>query len=481
MLPIYRTMVVLSVLLPVSGFGQTLYWSQDPGSSLSSSDVSAFVPQIRDTLNGAFAIAAGTSSLYWTEPNANRIRFGGHQSGTDATLLNLSADTTIPRGIAVFASANMIYWSDSKHGRIECARLSDGQNVRTIVSGLSSPGMMALDASAHKLYWIDNGTGKKSISRCDTSGSTVEVVVSGLSQAWGLALDPSNSLVYWIDNGVGRILEANYGGTLPTTGSNLATQVAISDNVRGLTLDATNGELYWADITDNSIHRVTTAGSSPTQVVLSTTYAQGIALNPAGDVLPVELSTFTANTAEGVVTLHWTTQTEIGTYKFEIERRMMNSTNVTTDDASGAWTTVGSVHASGTTASPHTYSFSDRNVSPGNYEYQIVMIDLKGNSKVSGTVDVVVGSAPKAFSLSQNYPNPFNPSTVISFDIPKETFVSLVIYNALGQELARLVNETRPAGRYSVTFDAGNLPSGLYVSRLTAGGFSATKKMVLVK
>ena len=88
---------------------------------------------------------------------------------------------------------------------------------------------------------------------------------------------------------------------------------------------------------------------------------------------------------------------------------------------------------------------------------------------------------PSEDELFQNYPNPFNPSTVISFDIPKESFVSLDIYNALGQEIARLVNETRPAGRYSVTFDAGNLPSGLYVSRLTAGGFSATKKMVLVR
>lgn len=473
---------ILALLLPVSVFGQTLYWSQDPSSSLEGTDVSTYVPQIRDTMNGAFAIAVGSGSLYWTEPNANRIRFGGRQSGTDSTLLSLSADTTIPRGIAVFASANMIYWSDSKHGRIECARLSDGQNVRTIVSGLSSPGMMALDASAHKLYWIDNGTGKKSISRCDTSGSTVEVVASGLSEAWGLALDPSNSLLYWIDNGVGRILEANYGGTLPATGSNLATQVAISDNVRGLALDAVNGQLYWADITDGSIHRVTVAGASPLQAILNTPYAQGIALSAVGDVLPVELSTFSATTGEGVVTLHWTTQTEVGTYQFEIERRSITSAEGSIGVVTGAWITVGRVKGSGTTVSPRAYSFSDQNVTPGRYEYRMVLLDLQGNSKVSGTLDVEVGSVPRACSLSQNYPNPFNPTTTLEFTLQQNGRATVRIYNVLGQEVATVFDQDAEAGRrYQAQFNAGHFTSGVYVSVLESGGKRLERKMLLVK
>ncbi|MBI4809843.1 MAG: T9SS type A sorting domain-containing protein, partial [Ignavibacteriales bacterium] len=91
----------------------------------------------------------------------------------------------------------------------------------------------------------------------------------------------------------------------------------------------------------------------------------------------------------------------------------------------------------------------------------------------------------------QNYPNPFNPTTTIQFDIPKATYVTLKVYNLLGQEVATLVNEKREAGRYEVEFSAeggsasgGNastLSSGLYFYQIQAGSFVNTKKFLLVK
>jgi hypothetical protein len=88
---------------------------------------------------------------------------------------------------------------------------------------------------------------------------------------------------------------------------------------------------------------------------------------------------------------------------------------------------------------------------------------------------------PSAFYLGQNYPNPFNPSTTISFSIPNESFVSLKVFNSLGEEVAELVRETKPAGNYSVSFDASELTSGIYFYKITAGSFSQTRKMILVK
>jgi len=88
---------------------------------------------------------------------------------------------------------------------------------------------------------------------------------------------------------------------------------------------------------------------------------------------------------------------------------------------------------------------------------------------------------PADFALYQNYPNPFNPKTVISFDLPLSTFVSLTIFNALGEEVAELVKENLPAGRYRIEWDAGSLPSGVYFCRFTGGNFTATKKLVLLK
>lgn len=88
---------------------------------------------------------------------------------------------------------------------------------------------------------------------------------------------------------------------------------------------------------------------------------------------------------------------------------------------------------------------------------------------------------PKEFSLKQNYPNPFNPSTNIQFDLPKEGFVSIKIYDMLGREVATLVNEFRNAGSYIVGFNGSNLSSGIYYYKIKAGTFEATKRMVLIK
>jgi hypothetical protein len=85
------------------------------------------------------------------------------------------------------------------------------------------------------------------------------------------------------------------------------------------------------------------------------------------------------------------------------------------------------------------------------------------------------------YKLFQNYPNPFNPSTIINFEIPEHSFVTLKVFNILGSEITTLVNEEKPAGKYSFTFDASNLPSGIYFYRITAGNFSNVKKMLLLK
>ena len=88
---------------------------------------------------------------------------------------------------------------------------------------------------------------------------------------------------------------------------------------------------------------------------------------------------------------------------------------------------------------------------------------------------------PFVFRLSQNFPNPFNPSTVIGYQLPTNTMVTLKIYDVLGREVRTMVNERQSAGNYSVTLTAGNLPSGVYFCRLQAGSFTATKKLALLK
>ena len=85
------------------------------------------------------------------------------------------------------------------------------------------------------------------------------------------------------------------------------------------------------------------------------------------------------------------------------------------------------------------------------------------------------------FTLYQNYPNPFNPVTNVKYSIPKESFVTIKVYDILGKEISSLVNERKSAGDYSVEFNAGKLPSGVYFYRMHAGSFVSAKKFVLLK
>ncbi len=87
----------------------------------------------------------------------------------------------------------------------------------------------------------------------------------------------------------------------------------------------------------------------------------------------------------------------------------------------------------------------------------------------------------RLYRLSQNYPNPFNPSTIISYSVPKESKVALRVFNLLGQEVRMLVDEVKQKGNYTVEFNACSLPSGIYIYKFGGEGFSAAKKMVVLK
>jgi hypothetical protein len=88
---------------------------------------------------------------------------------------------------------------------------------------------------------------------------------------------------------------------------------------------------------------------------------------------------------------------------------------------------------------------------------------------------------PKQYLLEQNYPNPFNPSTIIKYELPNAAYVRLSVYNMLGQDIATLVDGYQEAGYKSVKFEMNNIPSGVYMYRLTAGTYTDIKKMILIR
>ena len=110
-----------------------------------------------------------------------------------------------------------------------------------------------------------------------------------------------------------------------------------------------------------------------------------------------------------------------------------------------------------------------------------VLAPIQGNPPSKIGADSKKQIKPVSYSLGQNYPNPFNPTTRIDYSIKQAGFVTLKIYDMLGKEVAVLVNGNKPAGYYTVEFNGSNLPSGVYIYRLTAGKFSSSKKLMLMK
>ncbi len=186
--------------------------------------------------------------------------------------------------------------------------------------------------------------------------------------------------------------------------------------------------------------------------------------------LPVELVSFAATIDNNIVTLKWTTATEINNRGFEIERR-----------SGGEFVTIGFVNGAGTTTEEKSYSYIDANLQPGVYNYRLKQFDFDGSFNYSNVIEIDI-SIPAVFDLAQNYPNPFNPSTTIEYSVASPVNVTLTVYTILGEQVALLVNNqfTEP-GKHTVQFNASSLASGTYIYRLQAGDYVTSKKMLLTK
>jgi predicted outer membrane repeat protein len=187
------------------------------------------------------------------------------------------------------------------------------------------------------------------------------------------------------------------------------------------------------------------------------------------DPMPVELTSFTANTNGKSIELKWSTATEKNNYGFEIERKAIDN-----------WSKIGFVEGNGTTNAPEEYSFTEKNISTGKYSYRLKQIDRDGKFTYSNSVEATVAEV-KQFALEQNYPNPFNPVTMIDYQLPTNSLVTLKVFDAVGREVTTLVNEMKEAGTYSVQFNGSSFSSGVYFYTLRAGSFSAVKKLILMK
>ncbi len=198
-------------------------------------------------------------------------------------------------------------------------------------------------------------------------------------------------------------------------------------------------------------------------------------IDSSENILPVELSNFTAEISQNNALINWSTVSESNNSGFEIERSEQND----------VWTKIGFVQGKGNSTSQNFYFYADKNLNTGKYKYRLKQIDYNGNHEYFYLQNEITIGTPDIVSLNQNYPNPFNPETKIDYRLPDDGNVTLSIYDINGRLVSTLLNGPVSSGYHSVNFNAADVSSGIYYYKLEFSGndrsFSRVMKMIVLK
>jgi hypothetical protein len=281
--------------------------------------------------------------------------------------------------------------------------------------------------------------------------------------------------------------------------------VTLANYVQPFIINGTSDMIDWTVTSTGSTANVSVTGqsglsfstpASQTSIVLNSsgTGAASVAVSamvgtasytaPAivfQEATPVELASFGGELVDERVVLNWTTGSQTNNAGW----RILRSLDGENYDALGEF-----VEGAGTSEELLNYTFNDGQLPEGESVFYVLeQVDLDGTVHLSNPVEVLLGARfqeiPQQFGISA-YPNPFNPSTTVSYDLPSAEQVTIVIYDVLGQEVRRLVDDQKAAGRYNIRWDARDntgrgVGSGVYIARIDAGSFSQSQKMLLLK
>ena len=202
--------------------------------------------------------------------------------------------------------------------------------------------------------------------------------------------------------------------------------------------------------------------------------------------LPVELTSFELlETRNDGITLQWITESEINNLGFNLDRK----TPITDWSQIASYVTHPALQGQGSVSHQTIYTFTDNTVQENEYyDYRLSDVDYNGNVEYHSLQLMGISSSnvPEQFVLYPNYPNPFNPVTTIRYDLSKESFVDITIYDMLGNVVHNLVNANESSGYKSIQWNATNnqgepVSAGVYLYKIQAGDFVNTKKMILLK
>lgn len=195
------------------------------------------------------------------------------------------------------------------------------------------------------------------------------------------------------------------------------------------------------------------------------------------DVLPVELTSFSAVADRDAVWLQWETASETNNAGFEVQ----HASGSGAEEAQAAWTVLGFVEGAGTTLETRRYAYQAAALAPGVHRFRLRQVDYDGAFEYSPVVEVRV-DLPGTHVLSEAYPNPFNPQAAFTLAVAQRQHVRITVHDALGRRAAVLHDGILDAGAtHRFVVDGAGLPSGTYLLRVEGASFRETRKLVLAK
>ncbi|RKU24755.1 hypothetical protein C6503_00620 [Candidatus Poribacteria bacterium] len=413
------------------------YWTEEgkirranlDGRSIQSVATGVGTPAVLAVSTTTFAVLipeAQRPPIYW------QTQAGTLQNLTGASVDSFAQTVQNATGLAVDTTRGRVYWTEqtsARAGRIRRANLN-GANVQLVRELTGVPRGIAIDASRGRLYIINS---QGTLQRLNVDGTNFEAnLVRNLSSPNGIAVDAGRGKVYWTEdlgNKTGRIQRANLDGT------NVQLIRKVTGIPRGIAIDTSRGKLYVAH-SWGKVQQLDLNGENyQSNFIPNLDSPQGIAVDAAG------------------ARIYWTA-------RGKIQRANMNGRNIQ-DVVTGLATPVG------------------------------IALNAPAARGGAASAPAAAAMAPNATALHANYPNPFNPETWIPYQLQKPADVQISIYNQSGILIRELSLGYQAAGQYisrsrAAYWDGRNqvgepVASGLYFYTLTAGDFSATRKMLILK
>ncbi|MGE5314343.1 MAG: T9SS type A sorting domain-containing protein [Acidobacteriota bacterium] len=441
----------LFAVSPYSG----IYYTSDNGVTWSELHTGLVNPQFKAlALSGSTLVAGMDDGIHQSSDN------GDHWDVTNEGLLNVDASALAVADNDLFVATRGVV-----------SRSSDQGNTWTRLGSISPDVLFGLtigDSVWYAASW-------KGVSRSTDHGATWSVVGAPVEHNYINSVWTSGSIVCAGRTQEGFFRSTDYGGTWSVVDvfwGNYSAHAGVNKFIAcGSDLFALSSKMYrssdqgatWVPATNGMIYQPTSLAASGS-VLYAGTYGGGVYRSTdRGD---------TWNQVSAGLPYH-SDVTAVAVAGSKIIACVPDSGIYLSTNEGYSWSYAGTAYSR-----VNTLVIQGGNIYAGTNSTGLWKRPLSELVTSAGTVETVI---PRAFSLSQNYPNPFNPSTTISFDLPARSTISLTIFNALGQEIARLASESLPAGSYQRMWNAAGFPSGVYFYRLQADDFTETKRLLLLK